>query len=94
MISVYLFYYYFSVYSPEKISHVGTASRPWSLIHKDENTHLSSARVNCEERDKENDVKTWDASNNGRISKVRPQKSTHIKQGSSPVAKEHELNCA
>lgn len=36
----------------KKKTHVGTASRLWSLIRKDENTHLWSARVNCEEKER------------------------------------------
>lgn len=36
MISIF----FFPVYFPEEITHVGTASRLWPLIHKDENAHL------------------------------------------------------
>ncbi len=82
--------FFFQSTSRRKITHVGTAeSRLRSLIHKDENTHLWSARVNCEERERKrekNDVKTWDATNRmAGLQRHTHTKSTHITQGSFPL---------
>lgn len=77
MVSVFILFYFF-----KEITHVGTASRERSLIHKDEKTRLRSARVNCEERERGNYENLGYYQANGWTSKRHAHTKSHTRKQS------------